>query len=346
MIHGRRERLGATTPPNGAQYPRGYRAGSPTALDDVEFLASSENRVEVLHALATGPFSRSDLHDRTGISQPTLGRILEGFTERGWVEKVGRQFRLTHVGGLLAGSFDQLLATVTTVQRLADLEARLPVEEMPFDFEAFADASVTTPRAPDVFAHVRRVEELVRAGRELRWLTNNVFFESVGQQRELLLDGDRTQEVVIADDAFEVLCSRPDLAAIVRELLESGALSVYRFPETVPCGLGLVDGRAVVVPTTTTASRVRSSIPTTNVSGRGSRRRSTTTGIGRHRSPPRRYRSEPRCFGLSHVAVGSSRAVAGPSSGRLGRSPRPRSLPTPARRGRPDRRIRGRTRRR
>lgn len=225
-----------------------YRTGSSSALDDVAFLASSPNRVDVLRTLATGAFSRGELHERTGISQPTLGRILEGFAERGWVEKVDRRYRLTRVGSLLKASFEELLGTVETVQRLADLEARLPVEEMPFDFSALTDATVTTPRTPDVLAHVRRVEELVGSADHLRWLTGNVFFEAVARQRALLLTDEQTQEVVIAADALDVLLSRPEMAAIVAELLETGALSVYAYAGSVPYALGVVDDRAVIVP--------------------------------------------------------------------------------------------------
>jgi hypothetical protein len=38
----------------------------------------------VLEKLERDDWTRRDLRDETGISQPTLGRILDGFEERGW----------------------------------------------------------------------------------------------------------------------------------------------------------------------------------------------------------------------------------------------------------------------
>ena len=51
-------------------------------LEEIEFLARSTNRVEVLRLLSTGPRTRRELAAATGASQATLGRIIEDFTER------------------------------------------------------------------------------------------------------------------------------------------------------------------------------------------------------------------------------------------------------------------------
>lgn len=86
----------------------------PDPMDEVEFLARSDHRVTVLRTLSDRPRTRADLHDATGIPQPTLGRILGDFTERNWAERDGHEYALTEPGMLVAAAFDfQLLAVGT-----------------------------------------------------------------------------------------------------------------------------------------------------------------------------------------------------------------------------------------
>lgn len=220
----------------------------PTPLDDVEFLSRSPHRVRVLETLSTEARTRAEIHEATTIPQATLGRILDDFQDRGWVAKCGREFTLTPFGALLATEFAGLLSTVETVQRFAAVARHLPVEEFTFDLRLLREATVTVPRAPDVFAHVRRTEELVGDAARLRWLTGNVFLDAIPQQRDLVFERNQTQEVVIAGDALDVALSNPDTARVVRELLETEKLAVYRYDGDVPTALGIVDDVAVLVP--------------------------------------------------------------------------------------------------
>jgi len=56
-------------------------------LEEIEFLARSQNRVAVLRLLATESHTRRSLAAATGASQATLGRIPEDFTDRSWVRR-------------------------------------------------------------------------------------------------------------------------------------------------------------------------------------------------------------------------------------------------------------------
>lgn len=219
-----------------------------TPLDDVEFLASSSNRVEVLQTLTGAPATRSELHDETGISQPTLGRILEGFLERDWIAKSGRQYRITRLGSLLTAEFGSLLDTVETVQKLEPLVSRLPTEEMEFDFRLFREATITTPRSPDVFAYVRRVEAAVDDATRVRWLGGNVNPDSLPRQRELVLERGQVEEVILTAEAFAVLTSQPDALGTLRELLETDNMAVYRYDGEIELTLGVVDDVAMILP--------------------------------------------------------------------------------------------------
>lgn len=219
-----------------------------TPLDDIEFLARSRHRVRVLSVLAEEPQTRASIHDETGISQPTLGRILAGFQDRGWLSKEGRTYSLTPFGALLAAEFDSLWTTVDTMQRLQTLAQYLPLDTMNFDVRLFGDAKITTPHPPDVFAHARRAEELAREASHVRSLTANFYPDLLSKTRELVIESGQTQVAVTTAAALDGLLSQTGSADIARELLESGNMQVYRYEGEVSTGVALFDDVAVIFP--------------------------------------------------------------------------------------------------
>ena len=222
--------------------------GPRTPLDDVEYLASSGYRVEVLEALADEAHTRPELRDSTGIPQPTLGRVLAGFEERGWIERDGQQYRLTGPGSMLAEDFAELLETVETVQDLAEIRGRLPIEEMDFDVRLLREARITVPRPPDVFAHMRRGEEIVRDATRVRTLVSTFMLDTLPKQREWVLERGQHEEVIMAADAVDGLVSQPEAIGTVREVLASENMRVYRYEGEIPVGLTLADDVAVITP--------------------------------------------------------------------------------------------------
>lgn len=219
-----------------------------TPLADVEYLASSTYRSEVLAALADGERTRRELHDSVGVPQPTLGRLLGGFEERGWIERVGEEYRITGLGSLLAEDFAGLLDTVETVQSLAEIRGLLPVEEMDFDVRLLREATVTVPHPPDVYAHVRRAEEVIGSAAEVRTLVSIFSLDTLPKQRELVLERGQREEVIIAAEAFDGLVSRPEAIDTVREVLGHENMTVYRYEGEIPVGLALADDVALILP--------------------------------------------------------------------------------------------------
>jgi len=125
-------------------------------LEDVEFLARSPHRVAVLDALADGPRTRDDLRDETGASDPTIGRILGDFEERGWTLRDGHAYGLTQPGAFVAEHFDTLLSRMSTERRLRDVWHLLPGELDGFTLDLVADAVVTTTEPGNPYAPANR----------------------------------------------------------------------------------------------------------------------------------------------------------------------------------------------
>lgn len=224
----------------------------PTPLDDVEFLARSAHRVEVLRTLRSGPWTRPDLHDETGVSQPTLGRVLGSLEDRHWVERRGREYALTPLGEVLAAEFDDLLGTVETIQRLGGVIGLLPTDEMAFDVRRFASATITTPEPGDVLRHVRRAEEVLRDARDLRILADTIAPSSLEEGHDRVMDfpeGDLVFESIITGDAIDQTLAEPDLVGLIRDLVASGRAPIYRYDGTIPLTVVVADDTAVLFPT-------------------------------------------------------------------------------------------------
>lgn len=223
-----------------------------SSLEVVEFLARSPHRVEVLRRLTEGSWSRPELHDETGISQPTLGRVLGSLEEQTWVERRGREYALSALGELLVEEFEDLLETVETIQRLGVIVPLLPTDEMDFDLRRLGLATILTPQTGDVLRHVRRIQTLFDEADHLRIMADTIAPDSLANLHRRLVnspDENALIESILTTTALEMAFSNPELVEWIRDLITSEKAPVYRYDGDIPLTLGLADGTAVLVPT-------------------------------------------------------------------------------------------------
>lgn len=221
-------------------------------LDDVAYLARSEHRAEVIETLTPDGWTRRKLHEETGISQPTLGRILSGFEDRGWITENGtengREYALTPLGQLLTEEFDTLLDTVRTIRQLREVGEHLPFEEMGFDPSLLRDAKITTARPDDALAHMRRQDDVAEQSDHVRTLCSSFSPSAVQAQRDRILGGEQTGEAIVAGDALDTLTADDELVTWLADLIESDRVTMYRYNEPVPVMLSLFDDAAGIIP--------------------------------------------------------------------------------------------------
>lgn len=217
-------------------------------LDDIAFLARSNHRIDVLGELVDGDRTRRELREATGVSRPTLGRMLAGFEERGWVREVGREYSLTPLGSTVAGEFADLMATVETTQQLRDLAPALPLASMDFDLRCLAGADITTPSSTDATAHMRRESQLLAESDEIRFLCNQAQPETVERYRDWVVEEGGSLEAVIAGDAIDAASDDPSMAAHVGDLVTAPGATIYRYDGPVSVMLGTYDDLAGIVP--------------------------------------------------------------------------------------------------
>lgn len=224
---------------------------SPTPLEDIAYLARSDNRVTTLDRLAEGSATRRELHDETGISQPTLGRVLDGFVERGWVtchRTNGKEYGITPLGELVAASFEDLYDAVGTMQRLRPIADGLPLDRMDFDLRRLADAEVTLPTGADAMAHFRREDELVADADRVRFLCASAYAPSIETYRDRFVGGDQHLEAIITGEALDAAFANPDTAPLIREMAAADTVTVHRYEGPVSVMLGRIDDVASILP--------------------------------------------------------------------------------------------------
>ena len=216
----------------------------PRPLDDIEFLARSENRVAVLETLSAHPQTRADLEASTGISKVTVGRVLEDFLERGWIRRADEEYRTTTTGDAIASDFAQLHTTVGTAQKLDDVAPYL--EDVGFDVRQLEDAVVTVPDSSDPMAPFERPIELLHGADHVRFLTRMATPVVLEVLHEEGIDGDQTVEAVLSDDAVGRIREHPQMAAWARELLDTGRARAYRY-DAIPHEVATFDGTVAIL---------------------------------------------------------------------------------------------------
>lgn len=220
-------------------------------LEDVAYLARSAHRVTALERLADRAMTRRELHDATEISQPTLGRILDGFEERDWAtcdRTNGRTYELTALGELVAEAFDDLLATVGTMQRFRAVADRLPLEAMDFDLRRFADAEITFPSPTDATAHMRREDELISEADSVRFLCSSSYGPGIKSYRDRIVGSEKRFTAVITADAMDAALADEESRVWVRDLATADNVTIYRYDGELDLILGVIDEAVSLVP--------------------------------------------------------------------------------------------------
>lgn len=212
-----------------------------SALEVIEFLALSSNRVEVLRLLASDRRTRSDLGAATGASQATLGRILRDFEERSWIRRDDGQYVATATGRLVAKGFTDLLEIIETEQKLRDIVRYLPTHAMDFDLRRLADATITVPSQTRPNAPVQRVLDLLRDADDSRVFSHAFNEQSLTIIQEQATDGDQTFKGVFSRNVIDALADDSALRRRLEQLLDAEGAELRVREEGVPLAVTIAD---------------------------------------------------------------------------------------------------------
>lgn len=217
-------------------------------LEDVEFLARSENRVRALELLSRGAYDRRKLVEELGVSTATVNRILDGFEAHDWItndEKTGKRYRATPPGALMSAAFDLLLEETERARDLAAVLPWLPTEDLSFDPKRLADATITLPARGDPIAPVHRVVERMRSAVRVRLLPIGYVAESLRANRDAVVGNGQSFEAVFTTEILDCIAADPTATGYLSDLLEADC-EIHHFCGTVPYGVSESDGQFAI----------------------------------------------------------------------------------------------------
>lgn len=220
------------------------------ALEHLDYLTSSQNRVRVLQALTetttssgetSGGQAPRDLLEDTGASEATVSRILSEMQDRGWARRSQEGgYVATGRGELMAAQFDPLHESVDALVNLGRAAELLPTEELTIDLRHFRDATVRQPEGPQPRAATQYLVELLDdstiyssmhytltpASLQTRWA------EAASEGVDVI--------TIIADSLWKHIKADPGLREAQLEIIDAGA-TAYIYDGYLPCHLFIYD---------------------------------------------------------------------------------------------------------
>ena len=213
-------------------------------LSEIEFLARSPNRIEVLAALAEGPHTRRELAAAVDVSQPTLGRILRDLSERKWVEKGdGDDYRATATGRLVATGMTDLRDRLATETELREVIEWLPTESIDVDLTRFSGATITTPTQTRPNAPIQRMLELLGETDRALLLSHAFNEQKLRLIHDRTVDGDLTTRGVFGEEAIDAIAATPELRDVLADILATEDAEIRVSTDEIPVAVEVTDDR-------------------------------------------------------------------------------------------------------
>ncbi|MFD1585827.1 helix-turn-helix transcriptional regulator [Halorientalis brevis] len=213
------------------------------SLAEIEFLAGSPYRIEVLQALTDDAYTRRELGDAVDASQPTIGRVLRDLAERHWIAYDGERYRATATGELVEAGITDLQDRLETETRLRDVIPWLPTEAMDVSLQAFSDATITTPSGTRPNAPIQRMVELLEEADTALLLSHSFNRHKLDLLSERVTDGTLTAKGVFSADAIDAIVETPELSQRLREINDAAGASIRVASEEVPLAMEVTDDR-------------------------------------------------------------------------------------------------------
>jgi len=209
-------------------------------LAEMEFLARSANRGDVLTLVAEAPHDRQALARETGASQPTLGRILRDFEERNWVRATEAGYTATATGRLVAAGLTELSESLAAELHLRQISEWLPTDDLGFDLGRLGEATITTPTQTRPSAPISRVIELIEAAHRVRIFSHAFNEQTLAAVVEWVTDGGQFEGVFSAA-AIDAVAHEPALRGQLQQLQAADGANIRVIEDAIPLAVTVAD---------------------------------------------------------------------------------------------------------
>ncbi|ELZ94505.1 putative DNA binding protein [Haloferax mucosum ATCC BAA-1512] len=212
-----------------------------SALEEIEFLALSQNRVDALSHLTERPHTRRELVERTGASQPTMGRILSDFEAREWITREDGAYTATVTGQLVSRGFDDLVEILETDAKLRPVVRWLPTDAISFELEHLTAATITTPSQVRPNAPVKRALELLADADDVRIFSYAFNEQSLDIVADRVAAGAQQFKGVFSSETIDALAGDSQLRAQLRTLVDADDADIRITDESIPMATTVAD---------------------------------------------------------------------------------------------------------
>lgn len=229
------------------------------ALEDIAYLARSENRLHVLETLTamitppgqpTPGYSRRQLADMTGTSRTTLGRVLTEFQDRGWARRnTDGEYVATPIGEHVAAEFTPLVRSMEALRGLGETAAIIPrsalsgptVEAPAVSIREFSDGTVREPNSYDPTFFGRYFADLVDGAQSVLSMVYVATPQTMLTAFEdELHEGDVHIRATFSSSVTDHILANPEVGPR-REHAAHERVEIYRYRDHIPCNLFVID---------------------------------------------------------------------------------------------------------
>ena len=231
-------------------------------LDDIAFLANSDNRVVVLKRLVDGSRHHDELVDQVDASRVTIARILRELEAHEWITHSGRKYTITPLGEWVYDEFTRLVDQMETEHRLREAMQWFPADLLTFDIRCLRDAELILVDETDVTALLRRIVEFHRSGDHIRGIARESSPGAIENQWELTVQGGTRVELVLTPAILDTIRDHRPSARRFHEMLTQETAQYFVY-EDIPISVGIVDG-AVGINLTDEQGTLKGGVKTAN----------------------------------------------------------------------------------
>lgn len=208
-------------------------------LEEVDFLARSENRLKVLEALTKESRDLRDLKDHLGIPRTTVQRNLGDLRDKGWIRETPEGHKATSLGEMILDAFMDLVDITQSAEELSSFMRWVECTDL--DTGRLKSADVTTPRPHNPHAPLKRFMELLD-GCDRAWIASQSVFPSYIEthHRKVIEDG-LELEAVLGSEAVTVL--KEDYQKELDDLLKNrNSRILIHEGDTIPVTVAILGG--------------------------------------------------------------------------------------------------------
>jgi len=218
--------------------------GSGEVPENIEFLTSSQNRVAVLRALKEGVAEPTELRRDLDMPRSTFRRVLSELQERRYVEKSGRGYVATPLGGYVEEHFSEYIDKMGAVEELSEFYEHVPPSEIDVGTETIAESEIILSGSFNPHAPVERFLEALDEGEKINGLApvvSNVYTEAY---EKALLEDSEESEIVFSRKIAEALLARQE--EMFEYIMETCLTQSYVYDGEFTLGLGIIDGKVFI----------------------------------------------------------------------------------------------------